>query len=264
MEPIGKQGINMDIGDIAKSARQFKRVFQQHKAAAWDLPWYPYDSAASFDVLDGLLKGPNRRLLELAGGGPVADIGGADGFAAFFLETLGCKVDLIDYGPTNFNGLRGARFLKESMGSAVEIHEMDLDEQFKLPRKNYGLVLFLGILYHLKNPYYALEALARACRYCLVSTRVAKFAPQGVVVPIFGQLPTKIEKLPVAYLVDPHELNDDSTNYWMFSVAGLRRILDRAGWNIREFMTVGDTLKSDPRSQDHDERAFCLLESRGA
>jgi SAM-dependent methyltransferase len=256
----------MDIAEIAKRARQFKPVFVQHQAAAAprEFPWYPYDSAANFDVFDRLLKGPPRRLLELAGAGIVADVGGADGFTAFFLETLGCKVDLVDHGPTNFNGLRGARLLKDALRSAIEIHEVDLDQQFSLPRAHYGLVLFLGILYHLKNPYYALEALARSSRYCLLSTRVARFAPQGVVLPLLGRVQTKIEDLPVAYLVDPYETNNDSTNYWIFSVAGLRRLIARAGWEILEFMTIGDTRKSDPASQEHDERAFCLLESRRA
>jgi hypothetical protein len=60
----------------------------------------------------------------------------------------------------NFNMLRGARLLKETLGSKVEIHEVDLDSQFRLPRSDYGLVFFLGILYHLKNPFYALESLS--------------------------------------------------------------------------------------------------------
>ena len=253
----------MDISEMSKLATQYRDVFKQQQAAAapTGFPWYPYDTASNFWILDQLLKGPNRDLLGLAGGGPVADIGAADGFAAFFLETLGVAVDLIDYGPTNFNTLRGARLLKEKTGSKVDIHEIDLDQQFKLPRQNYGLVLFLGILYHLKNPFYALETLARSTRYCLLSTRVAKFAGGS---SRWSDRPpaTRIEELPLAYLVDAAESNNDATNFWIFSVTGLKRICHRAGWDVQEFITLGDTKTSHPAAPDRDERAFCLLKSR--
>ena len=155
---------------------------------------------------------------------------------------------------TNFNGVRGAHRLKEALRSSVEIHEADLDSQFSLPRQGYGLVFFLGILYHLQNPYYALKALARATRYCLISTRIAQVTTDRGV---------RFADVPVAYLVAPTETNNDSTNYWIFSDAGLRRILDRTGWEIVDYMTVGAAVDSDPASSDRDERAFCLVRSRG-
>lgn len=66
----------------------------------------------------------------------------------------------------------------------------------------------------------------------------------------------------MAYLLDERESNNDSTNYWIFSDAGFRRILKRTGWEIRDYITVGNTANSDPATQEGDERAFCLAESR--
>jgi hypothetical protein len=66
--------------------------------------------------------------------------------------------------------------------------------------------------------------------------------------------------LPVAYLLDEREINDDPTNFWIFSHMGLRRLIDRSGWDILDFMSTGCTRKSNPI--DRDERAFCLLRSR--
>ena len=86
----------------------------------------------------------------------------------------------------------------------------------------------------------------------MLSTRVARFA---------GPARTPIGDLPVAYLVAPAETNNDPTNYWMFSPAGLERIVHRAGWSILESMSVGDVEASDPSSPEHDERAFMLLRS---
>jgi hypothetical protein len=86
----------------------------------------------------------------------------------------------------------------------------------------------------------------------VVSTRVARFA---------GPAPTPIAQIPVAYLVAPYETNNDSTNYWMFSPAGLERIVERTGWSVLEKLTGGDVEASDPSSPDHDERTFMLLRS---
>ena len=73
---------------------------------------------------------------------------------------------------------------------------------------------------------------------------------------------TPIADLPVAYLVGPEETNNDATNYWMFSPAGLERIVARAGWTVLERMSVGDVVASDPSSPEHDERVFLLLRTR--
>ena len=100
-----------------------------------------------------------------------------------------------------------------------------------------------------------LEALARRTEYCVLSTRVTRFAPDRK---------TSLHALPVAYLLDEAEANDDSTNHWIFSEAGLRRLLKRTGWEVRDYLSTGNTFLSDPASGAGDERAFCLLESRFA
>jgi len=232
------------VPPLTAGAAAFRKRLRAVRRELPGIAWYPYDPLASLDPL---------REIELpVGAGPLADIGCADGDMAFFLESLGFEVDAIDNSAANHNGLRGARALREALGSRVAIHDIDLDTQFVLPRERYTFVFFLGILYHLKNPYYALETLARATSHMLLSTRVARVAGDG----------TPIHSLPVAYLLDARETNNDPTNYWIFSEAGLRRILDRAGWNVTAWTTTGCTGRSDPVTRD--ERAFYLLESRYA
>lgn len=187
------------------------------------------------------------------GGQRIADIGAADGDLGFMLAELGFDVDLIDHPSTNWNGMRGMRALHSRLQSSAAIHVVDLDTQFDLPHTDYGLVILLGILYHLKNPFYVLEKIARCSRLCLLSTRVARFA---------GSPSTAIGELPVAYLLAAGEANNDATNYWIFSDAGLRRLLDRCGFDIVAFRTFGDTSASSPGDSSHDERAFMLLRSR--
>lgn len=183
---------------------------------------------------------------------PIADIGAADGDLGFFLERQGFDVDIIDWPAANWNGLRGAYRLRELLGAKANILEVDLDSQFDLPRTGYGLVCLLGILYHLKNPFYVLESLAKAARYCLLSTRIARRTVDAKI---------DLSAAPLAYLLAPDECNNDATNYWIFSMPGLIRLVERCGWHVRAQRTVGDTEASDPSSPDHDERAFLLLET---
>lgn len=259
----------MDIAEIKNKAALFKQTLETKKQelAPQAFNWYPYGTLENFALLDALLTGEHRFLLDLIGEQPTVDIGCADGDLAFFLETLGCEVQVVDYAPTNYNSLQGVKLLKSALSSSVVINEVDLDAQFSLPEENYGLAFFLGILYHLKNPFYALEALARSARYCLISTRVAKFNTRDAkfdttFVKLLPDKRTNFSQLPVAYLLDEVEANNDSTNYWIFSDAGLRRILKRTGWDICDYMAVGNTANSDPASAEGDERVFCLVKSR--
>lgn len=252
--PPGGAG-DTDIGELRARALAFNDTLEAEKRQLTprSFEWYPYGTLSNFIHLDRLLTGERRFLLALIGTDPVVDIGAADGDLAFFLETLGCQAEIIDYGPTNFNGLRGARALKGARSSSVAIHEINLDAQFALPHERYGLAFFLGILYHLKNPFYALEALAKSARYCLISTRIACLTPDKR---------TDFSQAPMAYLLGPTEANNDSTNYWIFSEAGLRRLFERTGWDVCDYLSVGNTVDSDPASPEGDERAFCMVKSR--
>jgi tRNA (mo5U34)-methyltransferase len=243
-----------DVRELRLRADAFEKRLNQIKTelAAQGIAWYPYRTLANFSIFDKLLDGPRRHLLDLAGGDPILDIGCADGATSFFLETLGCQVLAVDNSYTNHNRLAGFQALKRAFRSSVTFQAVDLDSQFTLPDEVFGLAFFLGVLYHLKNPYYVLEALARRARFCLLSTRVAQRTPQG----------NPMEAEPLVYLLDPDECNQDSTNHWIFSAAALRRLLQQTGWTVHDFMTTGVTRGSEPARGDRDERAFCLLESR--
>jgi hypothetical protein len=218
--------------------------------------WYPYSTLHNVAVLEKLCAAAGLHLLELCRGvhGKVADIGAADGDLAFFLERQGLSVDVIDNEYTNFNGLEGARTIRAALSSSVTIQSVDLDSQFSLAGQKYDAIFFLGTLYHLKNPYFLLESLARITRYCFISTRIAKQTADG----------SPLSPHPVAYLVGPQECNSDDTNFWIFSDQGLKRLIDRTGWNLLSYVTIGDTSSSTPADPERDERAFCLLEKRPA
>ena len=220
------------------------------KESGTEFQWYPYDTLANFEHLNLILPGAYDFLFEPPKS--FADFGAADGALSFYLESLGHTADIYDYGPTNMNGLRGARRLKAILGSNVGIFECDLDSQMSITRR-YDLIFFLGLLYHLKNPFYVLEQLATTTSYMFVSTRIARHFCQG------GE---DVSTQSAAYLLGPEESNDDATNFWIFTEAGLRRLLHRTGWDVVSFRTVGDLAHSNPQDDQRDERAFALLKSR--
>ena len=190
----------------------------------------------------------------LIGERPVLDAGCGDGDVAFFLESLGARVDAIDHPPTNYNRMLGVRALKRLLNSNVGVHAVDLDARPNLPSADYGLTMLLGILYHLKNPFLVLETLARHSRHIFLSTRIASLTPNGKM--NFGALP-------MAYLVDDDELNDDATNFWIFSEEGLKRMIRRAGWNVLHYTTLGPySPRPHPVTPQGDARAYILAESR--
>jgi tRNA (mo5U34)-methyltransferase len=238
----------------AHTEEQIERMRVARAAIDHDFPWYPYDILGNVAHLDAMLAGELRNLDAFAQGLPVADIGAADGDLAFALEDIGgWQVDIVDTAATNMNGLRGAQALRDHFHSSVQIYDIDLDRQFALPRARYGLVFLLGILYHLQNPYHMLRELESRASYCLLNTKVARFA---------GPTRTPIADLPVGYLVAPHETNNDPTNYWILSPTGLERLAQRTGWDVLARLNVGNTTASDPATPENDERMLMLLRSR--
>jgi len=159
----------------------------------------------------------------------------------------------LDYSQTNFNDLRGARKLKSYLNSNVTIIDKDIDCQFDLEGQ-YKVAFALGILYHLKNPMYFLQKLALLSEYMFLSTRVTCFLPDRK---------TNIKDTPIAYLLAPRESNNDPTNYWIFSQGGLKRVLNRSGWQVIDFATFGSVDNSTPQDFDRDERAFVFAKRYG-
>src|SRR6266436_530425 len=198
---------------LVRKGLRFRSRFEQAKRSVEpvDFAWYPYDCFANLFYVQHLLKSSGLSLQEVIGIDPVLDLGAADGALSFFLESLGYRVQAADFSGSNMNRIQALRTLARLLGSQVQVQDFDLDGRFELSA-HYGLALFLGTLYHLKNPYYALETLARHSRFCFLSTRVARLSADRRV---------RLDSIPVAYLLGAAECNADSTNYWIFSPPGL-------------------------------------------
>ncbi len=82
----------------------------------------------------------------------VLDIGAWDGWFSFEMERRGAQVVAVDSTP--FERFRVARDL---LGSHVEYHVADVCRLSPAVLGSFDIVLFLGVLYHLKHPMLALE-----------------------------------------------------------------------------------------------------------
>lgn len=238
---------------LIREGLRFKKRFEQAKLAASDeFPWYPYDCFASLFPIQALLAQCKLSFRQLISAQQVLDLGCADGALSFFAESLGAQVDAVDHSCTNINQMRGVRWLARQLRSQVNVLDRDVDALATPVTGQYGLTLFLGTLYHLKNPFACLESLSSHSRMCLLSTRIMQRLPG---------LPAPVASLPVAYLLDAGEAGGDVTNYWIFSEAGIARLIDRSGWTLLAWLTTGSE-EAEPAASARDGRLFALLRSK--
>jgi tRNA (mo5U34)-methyltransferase len=153
------------------------------------------------------------------------DIGTADGFFAFELERRGAEVITLDYK------------IKPSFLVAKEILKSNttpiLGNVYSLSKEKFGefdLVLFLGVLYHLRNPLLALD---RIRSMYLETTCIEKNIEleNGTSVAT-SSLPPELSNISLAQFHPMNSLHNDYTNYWSFNAQGLRSILKETLFNV--------------------------------
>jgi hypothetical protein len=241
--------------DVIERARPFIRELDALKPQLDPtLAWYPYTTLSQLAAVGAILNNLGDPFESLAAGAPVLDIGCGDGDLSFLLASCGYEVLAIDHPRSNQNGMAGLRRLHGRLGGSVTLLEKDLDRPFEAPDVRGKFAFLLGVLYHLENPLQVLRWLSSRAEYCLLSTRVARSDPEG----------RQLEPAPVAYLTDEAELNEDNSNFWIFTPSGLRRLLRRAGWSLLSMELRGAADSRPAEGEEHDERAFCLAKSTHA
>ena len=149
----------------------------------------------------------------------VLDIGAWDGFFSFECEARGAKkVIAADIWETA--GRDAFDFAREELGSAVEPLESDVyDLAEKLNGERFDLVLFLGVLYHLRHPLLALEKVAACVK------------PGGLaVIETVVDLESVTSARPVMAFYPGREMNDDPTNWWGPNPSAVARMLMACGF----------------------------------
>ena len=186
-------------------------------------------------------------LLERYDGLRVLDIGARDGYFSFELERRGAEVVAIDYMDPAETGFPVAR---ELLGSHVDYR---LDNVYDLAAERHGtfdLVLFLGLLYHLRDPLLALDRIWDVCRpgaVLILETQLldnALLTADGRVRPL-AQVDPELAGVCLMQFYPEDALNGDWSNYWAPNAACTRGMLRAAG-----FATTGEDV-AGPRGIFH-------------
>ena len=159
------------------------------------------------------------------------DVGCNAGFYSFELARRGAHVVGID---ADEHYLRQARWARDRFGLDVEFRQMGVYDLARTD-EHYDLVLFMGVLYHLRHPLLALDTIAEKARRLLV-LQTLTLPEEGEVEPPEDvpferrELLAQPEWPRVAFV--ERKLAGDPTNWWVPSRAAVRALVRSAGLEI--------------------------------
>lgn len=168
-----------------------------------------------------LEKLPYFGLPEDLTGKRVLDIGCAEGFFSFEAEKRGAReVVGIDSFPASVRRFNIAKVARQSNATAFLMNVYDLE-----PKRlgTFDLVLFYGVLYHLKHPQYALERIRSICTGDLL------FQTYTCEEPAVSGIPWA-RFYPHGLMSGNHQELFDPTVFWLFNCACCLAMLDHVGF----------------------------------
>lgn len=150
----------------------------------------------------------------------VLDIGAWDGFFSFECERRGAArvvaADYYSWHGSGWGAKAGFELAREALGSRVE--DVDVDVMDIAPGRlgTFDLVLFLGVLYHLRHPLLAIEKVAAVTSGTLILETVVDLVGLG---------------RPAMAFYPGRELNADPTNWWGPNQEAVVGMLNSAGFD---------------------------------
>jgi tRNA (mo5U34)-methyltransferase len=159
-------------------------------------------------------------------GKSVLDIGAWDGFFSFESERRGAArvvaTDYYSWHGSGWGAKAGFQLAREALGSKVE--DVDIDVMDITPERlgTFDVVLFLGVLYHLRHPLLAIEKIASVTREMLILETVVDLVGLGR--PAMAFYPNR-------------ELNSDPTNWWGPNQEAVIGMLQYAGFEEVQVVT---------------------------
>jgi tRNA (mo5U34)-methyltransferase len=169
----------------------------------------------------------------------VLDLGTRDGFFAFELEKRGAEVLAMDYQPMERTGFG---VMAEILGSKVTFVQ---DNIYNISSEKYGkfdIVLFLGLIYHLRDPLGALDIIRDICQGELyLETQVIDNAflnADGKLVPL-KSISEELLHLPIMQFYPGTALNNDATNFWAPNFKCMEMLLLESNFEVLDKKLYG-------------------------
>ena len=169
------------------------------------------------------------------------DIGVRDGFFSFELERRGAEVVAIDYMEPGETGFPVAR---ELLGSKVEY---TVDNVYNVTPARYGtfdIVLFLGVMYHLRDPLLVLDRLWDVCNEAAVLAVETQILDSSLLqrdgsFTTLKQMDGRLDDLCLMQFHPGDSLHGDHTNYWSPNSACVRGLMGAAGFDVTRSIDLG-------------------------
>jgi tRNA (mo5U34)-methyltransferase len=210
IEKLGPWFHNMDLNGVKTAPNHFLGDYPAAK-------WHSFEQAIPRDLQ----------------GKTVLDIGCNGGFYSIEMKRRGAdRVVGIDHDE---DYLRQARFAAQVSGFEIEFRRLSVYDIGKIGEK-FDIVLFLGVLYHLRHPLLALDLLhEHVTRDLLVfqslmrgSSDIGKYQSNY---PFSEAQIFEEPAYPKMFFVE-HEYSDDPTNWWIPNRACAEAMLRSAGFEI--------------------------------
>ena len=152
----------------------------------------------------------------------VLDIGTWDGFFAFEMEKRGADVMAVD----NWDNPR-FREMHARLGSRVDYRQFDIYDLTPARIGRFDIVLFMGVLYHLKHPLLALE------RVCALTTEMA--AVDSFILREEHLHNARLAKRPILEFFETNQFGGQTDNWNAPTLACLLALCRTAGFARAEF-----------------------------
>ena len=193
------------------------------------------------------------------------DVGCSDGYFSFELEKRGADVVAIDFVPETYTGFATARKI---LGSGVDYR---MDNVYNLAPEGYGrfdVVLFLGVLYHLRKPLAALDAIRSVMpegAQLFVGTMLIDeyfLLPDGNTTTLDAVNPL-LKNVPLWQAYPGDTLNGDFTNCFAPNRRALEAALEEAQFRVDDvrIVSMGGYARASAVSDSRAEK-YQRLDSR--
>jgi tRNA (mo5U34)-methyltransferase len=150
----------------------------------------------------------------------VLDIGAWDGYFSFECERRGASrvvaADYYSWHDAGWGTKAGFQLAREVLGSRVEDVDIDVMDLSVERLGTFDVVLFLGVLYHVRHPLLALEKVASVAHDLVIVDTVVDML--GIGRPAMAFYPER-------------ELNNDPTNWWAPNVPAMHAMLRSVGFD---------------------------------
>ncbi len=154
----------------------------------------------------------------------VIDVGCWDGYNSFEARRRGAArvlaTDHFAWSPDCWGDRRAFELARERLAPEVEVMDIDLPEITPEAVGVFDVVLFLGVLYHLRHPFAMLEHISRVC---------------GTFIVVETHLDALDLDRPAMIFYPTNELANDPTNWWGPNPACVRAMLLDVGFPRVEY-----------------------------